>query len=328
MIGIPVGYTAEGKPNYVLKNMKHEGINDFEEFKNRYLKNSKQGQSPILIPCGKCAECRLSYSRDWANRCMLELKEHEESYFVTLTYDDDHLVNKNGEKIKEGEYPSLFKKHVQKFLKDLRYRCGNDKIRFFVAGEYGTESLRPHYHIIIFGLHIPDLKFYKRSSLGDIYWTSDWLESIWKRGYCVIGEVQWESAAYTARYCMKKANGECYKDLYEHFDINPEFTNMSRRPGIGRNYFDTLSPKDLYRTGISISTNKGGKEINIPKYYKRLWRDLYPEFMDEYREDMSVSCDDTTKEILSGTTLGYIQYLDMLEEISNKKAKTLRRKEI
>ena len=45
----------------------------------------------VEIPCGKCSGCRLQKSREWANRCMLELQYHKSSYFVTLTYDEEHV---------------------------------------------------------------------------------------------------------------------------------------------------------------------------------------------------------------------------------------------
>lgn len=51
----------------------------------------------FLIPCGQCVGCRLDYSRRWATRLMLELECHTSAFFLTLTYDDDHIIR--GEKL-------------------------------------------------------------------------------------------------------------------------------------------------------------------------------------------------------------------------------------
>ena len=45
----------------------------------------------VLVPCGHCVGCRLDYSRVWAERCVHEASKYEHNYFLTLTYDDDHL---------------------------------------------------------------------------------------------------------------------------------------------------------------------------------------------------------------------------------------------
>ena len=95
---------------------------------------------PVQVPCGKCIGCRLDYSRKWAIRCVLEAQMHKENCFLTLTYDDEHLPK--GEKLEKEE--------MQKFWKRLRKATGT-KIRYYMAGEYGTEGGRPHYHACVFG---------------------------------------------------------------------------------------------------------------------------------------------------------------------------------
>ena len=128
---------------------------------------------------------------------------------MTLTYDDEHLP-------KTG---SLVPEDLQKFLKKLRrfieYHGSDKKIRFFACGEYGDNFCRPHYHAIIYNLDIPDLKRFSTSFSGDTYYTSNTINSIWKNGYVIIGQVTFESCAYVARYVTKKITGE---QAYEHYN--------------------------------------------------------------------------------------------------------------
>ena len=107
----------------------------------------------ISIPCGKCIGCRLDYSRTWADRCMLESQYHKNNWFLTLTYDNDHLP----EQRPGSPVHSLQKRDMQLFMKRLRKRFPNDKIRFFGCGEYGSKSCRPHYHLLLFGVPFEDL---------------------------------------------------------------------------------------------------------------------------------------------------------------------------
>ena len=78
-------------------------------------------------------------------------------------------------------------------------------IRFFLGAEYGDTTARPHYHILMFNCPIFDLEYYAKSPLGDVYFNSQTFAKLWQKGHVVIGELTSESAAYTARYCQKKA---------------------------------------------------------------------------------------------------------------------------
>lgn len=174
-------------------------------------------KDPIEVPCGRCIGCRLDYTSDWAVRCCLEASLYPgANWFVTLTYDDYHL-------------PSDFKvskRELQLFMKKLRKRYG-ENIRFFACGEYGEQSLRPHYHLILFNFMPTDLRVMKATSDG-VYYTSQELSKIWAKGYVLIGDVTFKSCAYVARYAMKG-----FKDAIPGFE---PFLLMSRRPGIGHDW--------------------------------------------------------------------------------------------
>lgn len=227
----------------------------------------------IEIPCGRCIGCRLAYSRQWADRCMLEMREHESTYFVTLTYDDDHLPTVDHLAADTGEIvkiPTLVKRDFQLFMKRLRknYKYDN-KLRYYMAGEYGGQTARPHYHAIIFGLKLDDLVLYTAGQ-GYVYYNSMFLSDCWQhKGHVVVAKACWETCAYTARYIMKKQYGDA-ASVYDEYGIQPEFTLMSRRPGIARDYFDDHGPAIWDTDCIYVPTESGAKEMKPPRYYKKM----------------------------------------------------------
>lgn len=291
----------------------------------------------IDVPCGKCLGCRLDQSKAWADRCMLELKYHASSYFLTLTYDDEHLpfsevVDDDG---CISYNNTLRKSDFQKFMKRLRKAFPEQHLRYFMCGEYGSTTYRPHYHCIVFGLSLNDLQIYKRSLLGDNYYTSNTLNSIWNRGFVVIGEVTYESCAYTARYVMKKANDSIdFKHLYDTLNVEPEFTLMSRRPGIGRQYFEDNKHRLFDSDFIYISTEDGGRKFKPPRYFKKLYDDAYG--LDV--EYISRQIDDSAKDFLFSSILNKAKLeqssLDRYEQLkvdelnASASLKKLLRKEI
>lgn len=207
--------------------------------------NSATGRRPVVftrkagyedlavdVPCGQCIGCRLERSRQWAMRCSHEASLHEDNCFITLTYDPEHYP-------RDG---SLSKPALQKFFKRLRKRRG--KFRYYACGEYGNESFRAHYHAILFGLDFPDKVLYTTTQGNELFISPE-LASIWQFGFSTIGNVSFESCAYVVRYCMKKVTGEEAEAHYRSVDpetgeiyaIEPEFALMSRRPGIGRDWF-------------------------------------------------------------------------------------------
>lgn len=233
--------------------------------------------SPTYRPCGMCVGCRLEYSRQWAIRCAHEASLYDHNCFITLTYNDQNLP-------KDG---SLKKEDFQKFVRRLRKKIEPRKIRYFASGEYGTrvgkKFGRPHYHACLFNYDFLDKKilkaerkkfwngkFKKRGNSNNLY-TSKYLEKIWKKGFCTIGELTFESAGYVARYVMKKQMGP-YKD-FEYDELVPEFALMSRMPGIGtdwiKKYHNDLYPKDFHTFN--------GKKMRPNKFYDQVYCKMYPE---------------------------------------------------
>lgn len=281
----------------------------------------------VTIPCGKCVGCRLEYSRQWANRLMLELKYHTDAWFVTLTYDDLHVPKSyycNPDTGEAFESLTLCKRDFQLFMKSLRKEFPDRQLRYYAAGEYGDHTMRPHFHVIIYDLPLDDLVYYKRSPQGFTYFISKKIEDVWKRGQCCVAPVTWETCAYTARYVMKKVNGQ-KADMYEFFNIEPECCLMSRKPGIARQYFDD-HPDILKYDSISISTEKGGMQFKPPKYYSRLF-DLVDSEESQRIKDISKEMAAAIQEQkLEKTQLSFLEMLAVEEQNLIKKTSTLERR--
>lgn len=226
---------------------------------------------PVTVPCGKCSGCRLDYSRQWAVRCVHEAQMHEANSFITLTYRDECLP----------EDRSVSKRELQLFFKKLRKAVG--KIRYFACGEYGDKNRRSHYHAIVFGYDFPDKRLYSKR-LGNLYYRSELLESLWDKGFSTIGHVSFESAAYVARYVMKKRkpgsteeqeeeNRRHYEVVDEEtgevFQIEPEFCLMSRNKGIGYEWVRKYHG-DTDKDFVTVH----GVKMSLPKYYDKVLEDL------------------------------------------------------
>lgn len=153
-------------------------------------------------------------------------------------------------------------------MKRLRRHFEPKMLRFYLSGEYGSRTLRPHYHAIIFGLSLEDFadrKLKGVNELGQMYYISDELQSIWQNGFVLLCDVSWQTCAYVSRYVTKKVAGVDGKSL-AYLNALPEFALMSRKPGIGRQYL-TKHPDCLDFQNINLSTPDGGLKIGIPKYF-------------------------------------------------------------
>lgn len=296
-----------------------------ESGKRSMVFNRREALNPdevIKLQCGRCIGCRLEYSRQWAMRCMHELKMHDESCYLTLTYNDQECPKDGG----------LRKEDLQKFFKRLRKKIEPIKIRYYAVGEYGDKTNRPHYHAILYGYDFQDKKFHTTSKGHNIY-ISDCLDSIWKLGDCYLGNVTFESAAYVARYCTKKINGSAKEelckgkvtkpyermDLYtgELFEVQPEFAVMSRKPGIGVNWYEEFK-SDCFPSNFIIVR---GKKMLPPRYYMQKYSETNPLEADEIKE----RCKAYAKQNAADNTY---ERLRVRETVKLAAIKSLRRDEV
>lgn len=313
-----------------------------ESGKRSLVFNSKyahEHDNPIEIACGQCIGCRLERSRQWAIRCMHEASLYEDNCFITLTFSDEEMLKR--------ENPwSVDVRDFQLFMKRLRKKFPDKTIRFYHCGEYGevckfclksinfcecgpeedwdnrSRPGRPHYHACLFNHDFDDKELWRIQN-GQRLYRSPTLEKLWPYGHSSIGTVTFDSAAYVARYIMKKITGDLAEDHYEAIDpftgevtsLRPEYTTMSRRPGIGTEWFNKFSD-DVY-PGDFVVVN--GTKCRPPKFYDSLLETIDPFLHDDikqFRTDAGfLHNEDSTRE-----------RLDVREYVQKKRLEKLPRK--
>lgn len=243
---------------------------------------------------------------------MHEKLMHKHNCTITLTYNDENLPKDL----------SLRYRDYALFMKRLRRAHPKTKILFYMGGEYGETYGRPHYHAAIFGIDFPDKLYHKKTPAGYDIYTSEKLSKIWGKGYTAIGELTFESAAYIARYIMKKMTGDGNKTHYEIINLETgeiqkrkkEFNQMSRRPGIGKTWLEKYEG-DAYPQGKVVIN---GHEQNAPRYYDKKWAEQNPTEWEElqynrYKEGMKYITERTPER------------LAVQEQVQKAKTRTLKR---
>lgn len=208
-----------------------------------YMKQVMEIKVPVA--CGKCPECVARRVSGWSFRLMQEDKVSETAFFVTLTYDTKHVpLTRNG-------FMTLNKRDCQLFFKRLRKAVSKVRpdlsIKYYLAGEYGGRTSRPHYHVILF--NAPDTKF---------------VEEAWGLGAIHYGDIREESVGYTMKYLDKVKSIPAHRND----DREPQFGLMSK--GLGANYI-TDNIVDYHKADLlnrMYCTTKDGKKISMPRYYK------------------------------------------------------------
>nr|QJB19757.1 MAG: replication initiator protein [Microvirus sp.] len=247
-----------------------------------YVKTGSGDTVPVA--CGRCPPCKKRRVDGWAFRLMQEAKVSSSAYFVTMTYNTDHVpISPNG-------FMTLSKSDVQKFWKRLR-KLQNSKIKYYLAGEYGSQNHRPHYHAIVFNVENIE-NFAKCWTFGDLH----------------IGTVTKDSVAYTMKYIDKKG----YVKKHERDDRVSEFALMSK--GLGASYItDAMLRYHANDRTRTFHTLEGGHIIAMPNYYKQK---IYGDFDDSHRSYISTVVDESRKQqfqkwydIYKGTHLDYLQYV-------------------
>lgn len=238
----------------------------------------------ILTPCRQCIGCRLEKSRQWATRLMHETKYHNNACFLTLTYANEFLP----------ENATLNKDHIRVFINDLRSRMnyyGKEKLKYFAVGEYADPNEknptgRPHYHLALFGPipgH-PGLDFRtselipdEPSRSGHPQWLHPDISAVWPYGRHTVAELSFESAAYVARYCLKKISGI---SAPAHYGPRiPEFQRNSN--GLGKSHTETWI-SDVYPGDQVVLPGRGA--FQPPPYYDRILEKIDPKLFTQVKQ--------------------------------------------
>lgn len=227
-----------------------------------YRVTSERGD--LFVRCGQCMACRQARASIWATRLNHEALYWKRSCFFTLTYDDEHLPDDRG----------LDKEEIQRFMKRLRKNTGRE-LKYYIAGEYGTQKFRPHYHGILYGV---DYKEHNQERLldGSYVIIDGPLKDAWKYGNINVGDVCTESAGYVAQYCLTKLNGKRAKEVY--CGRQPPFQLFSR--GLGLRYveehFEELKEEPTLRKRENV--------IGLPRAYRDKMRKLGHDVTEQYKK--------------------------------------------
>lgn len=219
-----------------------------------------------IFSCGQCNPCRLKKRREWTHRIMLEAAGQTDNCFVTLTYSDENIP----------QDASLEPKHLQDWFKRFRKAIEPNRVRYFACGEYGDETQRPHYHVILFGY--PNCS-YTRSTYSKYRLnccpTCDLIRDTWGKGHILLGELTIQSARYCAGYVLKKMTS---KDDERLQGRHPEFARQSRRPGLGVGFMhDVASTMMEHRlddtlVDVPMTLRHGTSEMPLGRYLRRQLR--------------------------------------------------------
>lgn len=204
-----------------------------------YRRNVPLANRFLTVPCGKCLNCRVAHSREWATRILHEMGYHEHNVFLTLTYATDKLPADL----------SISKPTLRLFIKRLRRDLDPLKIKYYACGEYGERFGRPHYHAIIHGI-------------GTSKKDKELVLDNWNHGHIYAGTVTYDSARYVADYIGKKYYGKYQADTYG--TKQPPFQLQSQ--GIGKQFCLDNAAQILRNHGITVQ----GHDVGIPRYYKKL----------------------------------------------------------
>ena len=216
----------------------------------------------LLVPCGQCLVCRINKRREWLNRLLLESTQHAVSSIWTLTYAENQI------RLSPSGTPTLVKRDCQNFLKRVRKRFPR-KVRFFLAGEYGEMTQRPHYHVVLFGyllcIHVRTLR--------DLRGQPDavaccphcaLIREAWPHGHIEGGQFTDEYAQYVCGYVIKKMGSDFVK-----CDRVPEFSLKSLRPALGSGFIPEIASEllrlnvDLTDCDIPVAVRHGRKVLPL-----------------------------------------------------------------
>lgn len=306
---------------------------------NSETRRKMKGYLYETIPCRHCWACHLTYSAEWATRIMYECQKYEHNYFVTLTFNNNWLpildkieykgdtyVNPEDGSWNEG---SLWEPYMHKFIHDLRQYLQRVKkhtgLKYYYCGEYGETTHRPHFHIILMNCPLNTWEFddWYQDERFKLHWKTNELQQYWRYGMIDIGEVEWSSAAYVARYCAKKLHTKNDEEYCKEGKL-PEFVRMSR--GLGMDYYRENKSKIYKYDEIIMRTIKGNVgSYKPPKAWDRKFKEEHPDQWEKIKLSRQKAAERSREIIQSMTDYTDLKMMEMSEARINQKVKMLPR---
>ena len=272
---------------------------------------------------------------------MIEAKYHENNIMITLTYDDEHVPHGKGIDENGEVFDSLTLNHKDVQLFNKRLRKAGYKFKIYCAGEYGKNdeykdnygitrkgTMRPHYHIIYFGLKLDDMKFHKMSKCEwskeeNPLYKCNTIDKLWGNGFADLNEVNYETCCYVARYVTKKYKGAMSDEVYERRGQKPEYTVSSK--GLGKQYFEEHKEDFYAQKKIWQKTKKGLLEVSPGRYFDKLMEEDNPEKLKEIKKARREKSEAIMAMTLAQTSLNIDEYREQMDYIMNSKSKKLKR---
>lgn len=264
-----------------------------------YVKK-ETGLEEVTVKCGKCPTCQRERAQQWAIKLINEAKYHKKACFITLTFDNKILLNKNSKAYKYGANPSFVfhidnsKEYFKKFIKRLRKKYNDKSITFFHVGEYGEKTHRPHHHAIIYGINFDeDRKEMQKSKSGKVQYFSKTLNELWACGRISIQDLNPSNTMYICQYSLKKFKNN---ELNKRYKTIMSFSNRSKIniKWARRNYTEIAK---------GYLEDSDGKKYKIPKSYllnfKKSKEKKYKKIYETYEEKLMQRIEGTSqKEII------------------------------
>ena len=218
----------------------------------------------VIIKCGKCDTCKREKAQEWAIKLINESKYHKKACFITLTFDNKILLDKNSKAVKYGANASFVfninnsKEYFKKFIKRVRKKFSDKSIIFFHIGEYGEKTHRPHHHCILYGINFEEDRFeIEKSKSGKTQYFSKTLAELWACGRCTVQDLNSNNTIYICQYTLKKFKNN---ELNKKYKSIMSFSNRSKIniKWVRRN------PEEIIKGYIKDNDNK---KYRIPKSY-------------------------------------------------------------
>lgn len=295
---------------------------------NKETLDKGKGYMYETIPCRHCYGCLVNYSAEWATRIMLEAMNYDQVYFLTLTYDDEHIIPPANPKSNFAGtlYPDDITQFIDSIRHDLR-KQGIKDIKYFYCGEYGqgTDNPRPHYHMILFGVPLEwseNYDYYVDKTFFKERFKNPYIDKYWDKGMVEISVCEWNTAAYTARYCVKKIFEK--ESDYDDEGVFHEFVRMSN--GIGKDYYEKNKDK-IYSSDSILMKNIHGKTCNYkpPKYFDKMFKDERPTEMWEIKYKRKKAAERSRKNEYKLSNYSDLERLSQQYEKVQTKARQLKR---
>ena len=229
----------------------------------------------MKVPCGHCLACRKNLADSWVIRLYFELLDYDyKACFLTLTYNDEHLPKDK----------SVHKRDVQLFLKRLRkhfdkYEPDRKKLKYFCAAEYGETNMRPHYHMILFGVGMRDRAV---------------IEDAWQNGFIAMRYADVKNIRYTVKYLHKCKLGKAFKEEWPDLEAPFYLSSKNMNDTIIELYRDKLREHAYNKKYELPKLNMNGRLVMCPKYIlkKAVGNDIVLRDFVEWCEDERLSKQD------------------------------------